>query len=165
MRIYVCSPYRAIDEVSIYVNVEFAKECCRAIFDAGHDPYAPHLFFTQFCDDGKDNERARCMEAAKRELLLCDGLMVFGDAWSEGMMQEVAFADDNGVPVYQALRENLAPHVFNAVCLFMARSELRMREQVEDLRRRYDEHKGPNMREWRDERNFLWGELPWREFS
>jgi len=128
MRIYICSPYAANDDFGVFTNVEFAKECCRAVFDAGYDPYAAHLFYPQFCDDKKTEERARCMEAAKRELLLCDGMMVFGEDISAGMREEIEFADNNGVPIYDASRNDIGLHVFNAAKLFTVEGRLKEAE-------------------------------------
>ena len=160
MRIYVCSPYRADTPEGIEMNVAFARECCRAIFDAGHDPYASHLLFPQFCDDGNDAEREKCMEAAKRELLLCDGVMAFGESWSEGMAQEVSFADSHGVPVHSSSRDGLGMHINNAILLFAARCELFAYEQSRAHWERNPDRKPPSVSEWRLARNFLWGDLP-----
>jgi len=122
MRIYVCSPYRADNIEKLEENVAFARECCRAIFDAGHDPYAPHLFFPQFCNDGDPNERAKCMEAAMRELLLCDGMMIFGETVSEGMCAEIDFVNKFRIPIFHATNHEPGRDVLNAVVLFEVRS-------------------------------------------
>lgn len=124
MRIYVCSPYAAKNDLGIWTNVEAAKEYCRAIFEEGHDSCAPHLFYPQFCDDKNPDERARCMEAAKRELLLCDGVMVFGDELSSGMKEELDLSIQHEIPVYEASKNDLERHVRNAVQFFETKKRL-----------------------------------------
>jgi hypothetical protein len=51
------SPYRSTDQYTIAQNVTFARKVCRWAVDHGYNPYAMHLFYTQFMDDNHDGER------------------------------------------------------------------------------------------------------------
>ena len=53
--VYVCSPFSG-DPAG---NVEKAQHYCRFAVDSGYAPFAPHLFFPQFLDDGIPEERER----------------------------------------------------------------------------------------------------------
>lgn len=53
MRVLVESPFRGDEER----NVQFCRNVCRALVFEGHNPYASHLFFPQFLDDGIKEER------------------------------------------------------------------------------------------------------------
>lgn len=93
--IYVCSPYRG----DVVKNVEFARFCCHKVVEKGLTPMAPHLYFTQFLDDGEPNERALGLKLALCWLDLCEEVWVFGSTISDGMAQEIAYAGRCGKPV------------------------------------------------------------------
>jgi hypothetical protein len=77
-------------------NVELAKKLCGAAINAGHSPFAPHLFFTQFTDD--DNLG---IELGQAWLRMADELWVYAenlDACSAGMKVEIEFAEKLNLP-------------------------------------------------------------------
>ena len=53
--IFVCSPYRG----DMATNTQNARRYCRLVVEQGGIPFAPHLLFTQFLNEGKAAER-RC---------------------------------------------------------------------------------------------------------
>lgn len=96
--VYICSPCRGDYEQ----NLQFARAYCRTVMTFFPDviPIAPHIYFTQFLDDEKQNERALGMEAGFALLDICDEIWVFGlDNPSEGMQAEIDYAHKNGIPL------------------------------------------------------------------
>jgi hypothetical protein len=83
------SPFRG-DETR---NVEFCKNICRYAVLNGFNPYAMHLFFTQFLDDSKEHERDLGIKCGlawtdhSDEIWFC---LRPGDEPSSGMMKAVA---------------------------------------------------------------------------
>ena len=106
-KIYICSPYRAKDQAEIEHNAQKAAEFCRFVIDTMPDtlPVAPHIYLTQFMDDGTPEERSRAL-AIDRELIAeCKEVWVFGDRISDGMATEISAAADLGVPIRWFTRE------------------------------------------------------------
>ena len=56
--IFVCSPYRGDTEA----NTQNARRYCRLVMEQGGIPFAPHLLFTQFLEEGKAEERRQALE-------------------------------------------------------------------------------------------------------
>jgi len=52
-KIYICSPLRG----NAKQNIKEAKKYCRYVVNKGSIPIAPHIYFTQFLDDGIKKER------------------------------------------------------------------------------------------------------------
>lgn len=97
--VYICSPLRGDYEK----NINAAKEICREVVTKYPDiiPIAPHIYFTQFLDDTKPNERSLGMEAGIELLDMCDELWVYGiESPSEGMQAEMEYALKNGIKIY-----------------------------------------------------------------
>ena len=93
--VYICSPLRG----DIDANMEKAREYCMDAVDKGVTPIAPHLFFTQFLSDDIPQEREQGMSMGMELLSRCDELWVYGSRISEGMAQEIAFAESIGKSV------------------------------------------------------------------
>lgn len=96
--IYICSPCRGDYEK----NTQQAREYCREIMTRWPDviPIAPHVYFTQFLDDTKPNERSLGLDAGIALLDMCDELWVYGlDNPSEGMQAEIDYARENGIEI------------------------------------------------------------------
>lgn len=94
--IYICSPLRGDYEK----NIENAIAYCKAAFRLGYIPIAPHIYFTRFVDDRNIEERRIAMRTGREMLLACSEIWVFGlDNPSEGMLEEIALARRNGIPV------------------------------------------------------------------
>ena len=104
-RIYVCSPLRPKshdpDEAGreLEANLKRAKRACRLVSDLGAVPIAPHLYCTQFLDDGIPEERERGMRIGRELLRGCDELWTFSEYISEGMAEEIGIASRRGIPV------------------------------------------------------------------
>ena len=93
--IFVCSPYSG----NVEKNVEFAKQCCMAVLNEGNIPFAPHLFFTGFLDDGIPEQRKAGIDGGMLIMSKCDEVYVFGDTISTGMAIEIIEAEKLGIMV------------------------------------------------------------------
>lgn len=96
---YICSPYRADTAEGVQANVDAAKDYCRYALAQGYSPICSHLFFTQFLDDGKKDERALGLALGKRCIDFADVFFVFLNAdrvISEGMQEEIEYAQSEG---------------------------------------------------------------------
>ena len=91
--VYVCSPFSG-DPAG---NVEKAQHYCRFAVDSGYAPFAPHLFFPQFLDDGIPEERELGLFMAIIMLTKCAELWVFGEQITRGMAQEIRTAESRGM--------------------------------------------------------------------
>lgn len=92
---YICSPYRG----DAKKNTKAAKNYCRYAIQRGYSPICPHLFFTQFLDDSKEEERQLGLGLAKRCIGFCDEFFVFlneNRTISEGMQGEIEYAQEQG---------------------------------------------------------------------
>lgn len=100
-KIYVCSPYRATTQADIEINVCAAQQYCRFIIGStpGALPIAPHIYFTQFMDDDKTDERTAALEFGKRLLAECKEIWVFGSLVSDGMAAEISEAGRLQIPI------------------------------------------------------------------
>lgn len=88
-KVFICSALRG----DIQVNIAKAAEYCRwAMITHGALPIAPHIYFTQFLDDGSPAERELGIRAGLELLRNCDELWVFGDRVTEGMHREINMA-------------------------------------------------------------------------
>jgi hypothetical protein len=100
--IYVCSPWRAADEVTRRHNRDRALRICRDLAMAGDVPVASHLLYPQFLNDDDHVERGVGLRCALALLARCDEVRVFGTVVSEGMAREIAAANALRLPVRSA---------------------------------------------------------------
>ena len=91
--VYVCSPFSG-DPAG---NAARARLYCRFAVDSGYAPFAPHLFFPQFLDDGIPEERELGLFMAIIMLTKCAELWVFGEQITRGMAQEIRKAESRGM--------------------------------------------------------------------
>ena len=104
-KIFICSPLRPRAEdpdeavAELEENLSRARRACRLITDLGALPYAPHIYATQFLDDGKAAERKLGLDLAQEWLRDADECWVFSEHISEGMAAEIALASGLDIPV------------------------------------------------------------------
>lgn len=82
--VFVCSPYRG----DVEANERQAEGYCRFVYAQQCIPFAPHLLFTRFLDDGQAEHRKAGIVMGMEILKLCDELWAFGEP-TEGMRFEL----------------------------------------------------------------------------
>lgn len=98
--VYICSPYRTGD---VDENVKRAREYCRLAVEEGFVPVAPHLLYPQFLDDLDFIQHKEGMKCCIELLSVCASVFVFDYTdESDGMRKEIAYAVENGIPIYHA---------------------------------------------------------------
>lgn len=97
--VYICSPLRANATHTMEQNIEQAKKICRACALKGILGMAVHLYFTQFLDDHKEDERNCGIQHGLTLLGMCEEVWVFGPIISSGMEAEIKYALEHGIPV------------------------------------------------------------------
>lgn len=94
--VYICSPYKG----DVEYNTAKAKGYCRfASKIQGVVPIAPHIYLTQFLEDGDPKERRLGLDIGLDLLKQCHELYVFGDRVSVGMQGEIEEAKRLGIPI------------------------------------------------------------------
>ena len=103
-RVYICSRYAG----DIEHNMRVALALCRMAVEAGLAPFAPHLLYTQFLDDGDPALRLLSGQAPReagislglRFMEVCDVVWVYvGEGVSDGMRRETEYARRLGKPI------------------------------------------------------------------
>ena len=101
-KVYVSSQLRG----NVQSNISKAQWYARFVAERGNLPIAPHIYFTQFLRDHIPEERDMAMEMNRELLEWCDELWVFGSVISEGMNQEIEWAQDKPIRYFtEALKE------------------------------------------------------------
>lgn len=90
--VYICSPFRG----DVRSNIEKARRFCRFAIHKGAIPFAPHLLYPQFMDDGDEEERKLALFMGQVMLDKCVEVWVFGNEISSGMSGEIARAKEKG---------------------------------------------------------------------
>ena len=104
-KVFICSPFAPRGETreemqkDMERNIRAAQRACRFAALEGNVPYAPHLFFTQFLDDGDSLEREYGQVMGLSWLRQCDEIRVIGRRISPGMRREIKKAREWGIPV------------------------------------------------------------------
>lgn len=102
-RVFICSPYRANGPDAVRRNVEAAEMACRLALEAGFAPFAPHLLYTRFLNEGDEREREAGIVAGVAWMAGCHELWAVypGEVWcaTEGMRREIEEAFRFGIPV------------------------------------------------------------------
>lgn len=102
---YVCSRYRG----DVEANTQRAKDYCKKVFEAGYTPIAPHLYFPQFLNENKPEERSAGLEMAASMIPICHTLVICDEEISEGMKSEIELAKKLQIPVCQIDEFPIAP--------------------------------------------------------
>ncbi len=104
-KVFICSPFSPQSKMrekkvkEMDRNIQMAQKACRYAALKGFIPYAPHLFFPQFLNDGEKDEREYGQLMGLTWLARCDELWVIGDRISEGMKKEIAQAKEWHIPM------------------------------------------------------------------
>ncbi|TQI68566.1 DUF4406 domain-containing protein [Clostridium sp. KNHs216] len=93
--VYICSPLRG----DIQENIKKAVSYCSYAAEQGVIPLAPHTIFTQYLDDTNPQQRQKGLQMGLELLKRCDELWVCGDVISEGMRQEIEYAEKHNMNI------------------------------------------------------------------
>lgn len=111
-RIFIVSPLRG----DYARNLALAKFLCKIAVQDGFAPFAPHIFYTQFLDDGAAPERMQGIDAGLAWLRVAQEVWAYADnfeACSAGMKAEIRLAELIGVPVlYMPPTLSKAQHIW-----------------------------------------------------
>lgn len=94
-RIFLCSSYRKKPQTHFGKVKKYAESLARQ----GILPIAPQLYFTQFLVDDIAEEELMERLLVRELLQLCDELWVIDKYISEGMEQEIAWAELFGIKI------------------------------------------------------------------
>ncbi len=94
--VYICAPYRGDPEA----NIEKAKEYCKYAIDQHMTPIATHLLYPPVLGMTETPEiRKIVMYMGKTIIRHCRELWWFGEEPTEGMKEEIEYADRQGLVV------------------------------------------------------------------
>ena len=91
--VYICSPYSG----DIQRNTELARRYSRLAVDRGFISLAPHLLLPQYISE--ETERELAISINMQILKRCQELWVCGKQVSEGMLHEIAQANELGLKI------------------------------------------------------------------
>jgi hypothetical protein len=95
-RIFLISPLRGEYEA----NLAFAKRCAIECLVRGENPFAPHLYFTQFLDDSDPKDRQLGMTAGREWMVCCAAAVCYVDRGiSSGMRDDLNYALQLTLPI------------------------------------------------------------------
>lgn len=97
--VYICSPLRGNDRLSMEQHLQLAKDLSRWVkVEQRRIPLTPHLYFTTFLDDDIPEERELGMAGGRALLGLVDEVYIFplNGYISEGMRAEMEHLDRLG---------------------------------------------------------------------
>lgn len=100
-RIYIAGPYSAKTVIERDDNVYRAIWAAKALIDAGHAPYCPHL--SDYIERYFPHSYKTWMQVGDAFLRVCDGLLYIGS--SPGADRERQRAIDLGIPIYESVKE------------------------------------------------------------
>ncbi len=92
-RVFVCSPLRGPDGQPSAENIALARRLMRAVFDAGHAPFVPHLLYPQVLSES-EADRCVAFHANYRFMDVCDEVWIYArglEACSTGMHIECTY--------------------------------------------------------------------------
>lgn len=95
-QVYIASPLRGDYDT----NIRNAVEYCRLATENGVLALAPHIIFSQWCNDTVPEQREQGLKLGLELLSHSEELWVMGTKFSQGMQGEVEFAKEHGIPTY-----------------------------------------------------------------
>lgn len=93
--VYICAPLRG----DINANIEAARLHAKRVFEQGDVPVCPHLMFPPVADPADPEQDRQAMQMCLQVLARCDQINVYGDEYTAGMREEIAYAHLHGIPI------------------------------------------------------------------
>ena len=89
------SPYGALTQEGIDLNMEYARRCLKDSLDRGEAPFASHLLYTQVLDDDVPGEREAGIDGQLAWIDLAQRIVVYVDLGiSPGMRKAIDYASE-----------------------------------------------------------------------
>ncbi len=82
--VFICHPFQNDKE-----NLDKTKEFCKLAISEDCNPISPALMYSQFLDDGKEEERRIGRECGLELIGFCSELWICGNEITEGMADEI----------------------------------------------------------------------------
>ena len=98
-KVFICSRYHANEKYTTEDNVRRALYACTHALMKGYAPIAPHLYLPRCLDDNDPTERELGMAAGREFLAACNEVWQWGATITEGMLSELAYAEELGIPI------------------------------------------------------------------
>jgi hypothetical protein len=87
--VIVASPYSG----DVEANVQYARWACLDCINRNEYPFAPHLLYPQFLEDGDEAQRAFGIDAGFAFWPIAQEIAFYTDrGWSKGMLDELEVA-------------------------------------------------------------------------
>jgi len=115
-RVIIESPFAGTTPQEIAANIDYARKCCADAWLNDEDPFASHLFYPQFLDDTKPEERKAGIERGYAHWAAAGAIVFYTDrGWSNGMKDALVRAHSDGCAIEIRKLPNYAPdqHVSN----------------------------------------------------
>ncbi len=93
--VYISAPLRG----DVEKNIDFAKRKAREVFLEGNIPVCPHLMFPSIADPRNPVEDKAAMGMCLKLIERCSEMRVYGPVWSEGMWEEIQYAEKLKIPI------------------------------------------------------------------
>lgn len=90
---YICSPYTG----DIETNIVRARAMCFIAARQGYNPFAPHLYYTQFLDDALPAQRKQGIQFGLEEIRQSERIFIADGLCSTGMAAEIKVARELGI--------------------------------------------------------------------
>ncbi len=99
--IYICAPLRG----DVQLNIEFARQKAKEVFDSGDIPICPHLMFPPIADPANPEQDKQAIEMCLKLIERCHRVHVYGSEWTEGMWREIHYAERLKIPIHTDQKE------------------------------------------------------------
>ncbi len=121
-KVFICSPFGEYSAHGLLYttryNASLAKVLCKNALDGGYAPFAPHLIYPTILNDTVEADRELGIAAGISFLKSCDELWFFQREYkgiSAGMREELLFAIDNKVDIYEFRRDTTGQFVRHGI--------------------------------------------------
>ena len=92
---YVCSPMKGDASARLLQDKQYARK----IFDAGYEPFLPHLFYSAFLENNIVDERKAGTQMGLNHLKKCRILIVCSKEKTDSMLTEINEAKRLSIPI------------------------------------------------------------------
>ena len=103
--IYICAPLQG----DVQKNIEFARLKAKEVFDAGDIPICPHLMFPPIADPLNPEQDRQVMRMCLKLIERCQRVHVYGTERTEGMEEEIRYAERLKIPIHVEQQEPVKP--------------------------------------------------------